>query len=139
MEHTEINGFTDQNERNKAFINRNKEAEERLLRITDELKQLPEYDQRFIAMSVSYFQIGFMLLNRGVFQPQRIELPEDTQGDIPAMPRPAVYVGEVFKRRDEKNGETTMTGDKGQKLLSYGQHWYLADEAEAYVKAGGKF
>lgn len=34
-------------------------------------------DQRFVSMAVSHFQEGFMCLNRAIFQPTRIKLPED--------------------------------------------------------------
>lgn len=37
------------------------------------------YDQRWIAIARTHFQEGFMALNRAVFQPQRIELPEDSE------------------------------------------------------------
>lgn len=130
MEHSEIKGFTDQSEKNKALINVNKEAEERLLRITDNLMQQPEYDQQFIAMSVAYFQIGFMLLNRGIFQPQRIELPEDKE---PEEPKPAVYVGEVFRSKDFKGSEVT-TGEGGVGLIAVGPHWYVKSEWDNYQR-----
>jgi hypothetical protein len=35
------------------------------------------YDQRWLAIARTHFQEGFMALNRAVFQPQRIKLPED--------------------------------------------------------------
>lgn len=126
MEHSEIKGFTDQNDTNKSFINRNKESEERLLRITDELRQRPEYDQRFISTAVTYFQIGFMLLNRSIFQPQRIELPEDME---PEEPKPAVYVGEVFGA-----GTFNVTGEAGQSLTASGPHWYVKSDWDNYQR-----
>lgn len=128
MEHTEVKGFTGQSPENLTNINRNKEAEERLLRITDELRENPAYDQRFISMSISYFQIGFMLLNRGIFQPQRIaELPEDKE---PEEPMPNVFVGMTFK--EEKTG-IVYNGD-GAELIAQGPHWYVKSEWDNYQR-----
>lgn len=77
MKHDEIKGFTDQSEKNKAYVNLNKEHEEVLYRIIDDMKKQPEFDQRLIAVAFTQFQGAFMFLNRAIFQPQRIELPED--------------------------------------------------------------
>lgn len=127
MKHDEIKGFTDQTEQNKQLVNVNKEVEERLLRITDGLREDPAHDQRFISMAISYFQIGFMLLNRGIFQPQRIELPEDKE---PEEPKPAVYVGEVF--HTVKSGKPC--GENGQELIAQGPHWYVKSEWDNYQR-----
>lgn len=80
-EHTPlpVAGYTQQNTGNVNLVNRNKEIEERILRICDELRNTTGMDQRFISIAVTHFQEGFMCLNRAVFQPQRIKLPEDTQ------------------------------------------------------------
>lgn len=43
----------------------------------DELRKMTALDQRFVSMAVSHFQEGFMCLNRAIFQPTRIKLPED--------------------------------------------------------------
>lgn len=77
MKHDEIKGFTDQSEKNKAYVNANKEIEERLLRIIDDMKAQPEFDQRLVAVANTQFQGAFMFLNRAIFQPQRVALPED--------------------------------------------------------------
>lgn len=56
------------------LANKNKLIEELTLRQLD--KHLPQQmgcDQRLVAMARSYLQVGFMLLNRSVFQPTRIE------------------------------------------------------------------
>jgi len=37
------------------------------------------YDPRWLAIARTHFQEGFMALNRAVFQPTRIKLPEDDE------------------------------------------------------------
>ncbi|TDW20437.1 hypothetical protein EV128_12567 [Rhizobium azibense] len=76
-----VKGYQSQSEENVAMVNRSKELEERVLRLVDELKAAgpQKYDQRFIATGMTYLQVAFMLINRGIFQPQRIALPEDSQ------------------------------------------------------------
>lgn len=81
MQHYEIKGFTDQSERNKALVNKNKILEERVLRQIDKLKGIEGLDQRCIALAMTNVQDAFMWMNRGIFQPQRIKLPEDGPGD----------------------------------------------------------
>lgn len=77
MQHNEIKGFTDQPERNKALVNENKILEEQVLRQIDKLKRIEDLDQRCIAEPMTQIQLAFMWMNRGIFQPQRIDLPDD--------------------------------------------------------------
>ncbi len=83
-----VAGYTAQPDAKVALVNRFKEMEERLLREVDAitvkpgpagfgLDLTPPNDQRWIAVARTHFQEGFMALNRAVFQPQRIKLPED--------------------------------------------------------------
>lgn len=73
-----VAGYQPQTDDKVATVNRNKEFEERLLRICDDLLASDLYDARWTRMAISHFQEGFMCLNRAVFQPGRIRLPEDT-------------------------------------------------------------
>ena len=91
-----VAGYQPQSEEKVALVNRFKEMEERLLRELDALGRYPgsafassgpplrldngQYDPadpRWFAIARTHFQEGFMALNRSVFQPQRIKLPED--------------------------------------------------------------
>ena len=87
-----VKGYTSQSEDKVALVNRFKEIEERILRETDNLLERLEahdmtaagdvprpYDPRWIAVARTHIQEGFMALNRAVFQPQRIKLPEDAE------------------------------------------------------------
>jgi hypothetical protein len=60
------------------LVNENKQLEERILRqIEKHYNMGAAIDQRAIAIAKTGIQEAFMWLNRGVFQPQRISLPED--------------------------------------------------------------
>lgn len=54
------------------LANNNKLIEELVLRQLDRQKADPSTDGRLNQMAFSHFQIGFMLMNRAVFQPTRI-------------------------------------------------------------------
>lgn len=86
-----VSGYTAQPDAKVALVNSFKEDEERLLRKVENLIDTSEYevrgplgdsiknryDTRWAAVARTHFQEGFMALNRAVFQPQRIKLPED--------------------------------------------------------------
>lgn len=75
MQHSEIKGFTDQSEENKRLVNENKVLEERVLRQLDELQNGGvKFDQRCVALGRTKIQEAFMWINRGIFQPQRIDI-----------------------------------------------------------------
>lgn len=64
-------------ERNVALVNANKHAEERILLTVDELQQDPDVDKRWLALARTQLEQGFMALNRSIFKPTRVVLPED--------------------------------------------------------------
>lgn len=87
-----VAGYQSQSDEKVQLVNEFKAAEERLLRKLDEMakpagsvsfdsdepmKPYWTHDQRWVAIARTHFQEGFMALNRAVFQPQRIRLPED--------------------------------------------------------------
>lgn len=85
-----VEDYTPQPDAKVALVNEFKQDEERLLRKLDELRLRPGSpdcdvnvfgatitDQCWLAIARTHFQEGFMALNRAVFQPQRIKLPED--------------------------------------------------------------
>lgn len=93
-EHTPlpVAGYTAQSDEKVALVNSFKADEERLLRKLDHLlgqqgnvspRDVHDgkamVDPRWIAIARTHFQEGFMALNRAVFQPQRIRLPEDDE------------------------------------------------------------
>lgn len=85
-----VHGYQPQTGDKVALVNEFKQDEERLLRkvgvVMSALKpntgdepalDQPAYDRRWAAIARTHFQEGFMALNRAVFQPQRVKLPED--------------------------------------------------------------
>lgn len=93
-----VYGYTPQSEDKVEMVNENKLIEERLIRrcenLIDYIGKIKvrvngntepsdsighPYDQRFLRMAISHFQEGFMCMNRAIFNPERVFLPEDTQ------------------------------------------------------------
>jgi hypothetical protein len=91
-----VAGYTPQPDAKVALVNEFKQDEERLLRKIDAMMtaldvepfgaalvkqegaKIPyKYDQRWLAIGRTQLQEAFMSINRAVFQPQRIALPED--------------------------------------------------------------
>lgn len=74
-----VAGYTNQSQDRVELVNANKALEERVLRAIDQHKMLGDLlDQRCVAIAYTHIQDAFMWLNRSIFQPQRISLPEDT-------------------------------------------------------------
>lgn len=74
-----VAGYKPQSASNVDKVNANKAAEEALLRVCDELKNDHHVDQRWLAVARTGFEQAFMALNRSIFRPGRISLPEDGQ------------------------------------------------------------
>ena len=79
-----VAGYTAQPDEKVALVNEFKADEERLLRKLDALQRqaIPEdfpHDGRWLSIARTHFQEGFMALNRAVFQPPRLSLPEDPE------------------------------------------------------------
>jgi len=83
-----VSGYQPQSDAKVALVNEFKQDEERLLRKIEALgsRVVPpgvvegfDVDGRWAAIAKTHFQEGFMALNRSVFQPSRIGLPEDAE------------------------------------------------------------
>lgn len=72
-----VAGYTAQNSDKVDLVNQAKALEERVLRQMDYLRTRDDVDQRMVSLAVTKLQEAFMWANRAVFQPGRIELPED--------------------------------------------------------------
>lgn len=62
------------------LVNANKEVEEDILRALDNLASNPLVDQRWLATGRTDIEKGFMAVNRAIFKPGRVALPEDEAG-----------------------------------------------------------
>lgn len=74
-----VAGYQPQTDNAVALVNRNKQLEERLLRILDELALLETVDKRWLAIGRTGIEQGFMAVNRAIFKPSRIKLMDDAQ------------------------------------------------------------
>lgn len=72
-----VSGYRAQRPEAVAAVNSNKEIEERLLRMLDELKSDSMVDQRWLQAGRTDTEKGFMAVNRAIFKPGRAKLPED--------------------------------------------------------------
>jgi hypothetical protein len=73
-----------QSARNIRIVNGFKEVEESILRAAEAIREDPGSDndqKRAANVAITYLQTGFMWLNRAVFNPGRISLPTDPNGD----------------------------------------------------------
>ena len=81
---TPVSGYRPQTQQALDLVNGFKADEERLLRKLDELKTLNAgglspviADQRWLALGRTQLEQAFMAINRSVFKPTRVKLPED--------------------------------------------------------------
>lgn len=73
-----VAGYNPQSDAKVALVNEAKVLEERVLRQIDKLKAMgSDVDQRMVAKGTTEIQDAFMWLNRAVFQPGRVALPDD--------------------------------------------------------------
>lgn len=72
-----VPGYRAQAPRAVEIVTDNKNTEEFVLRILDELAADPEIDKRWLAVGRTQIEQGFMAVNRAVFKPGRVRLPED--------------------------------------------------------------
>ncbi len=74
-----VAGYQPQSDDRVQTVNTAKALEERVLRHLDTIMAHPDYDKRMIAIARTGIQEAFMWANRAVFQPARIDLPEDSK------------------------------------------------------------
>lgn len=74
-----VAGYTAKTDDAVALVNANKATEERLLRLMDKLAINADVDPRWLAVARRHFEQGFMELNRAIFRPARVSLPEDAE------------------------------------------------------------
>ncbi|GLK74669.1 hypothetical protein KHC23_08590 [Ancylobacter dichloromethanicus] len=73
-----VAGYRPQSREATALVNAHKQAEERVLRALDKLAERSDVDKRWLAIGRTEIERGFMAINRAVFRPERVSLPEDT-------------------------------------------------------------
>lgn len=71
-----VSGYKPQSAENVALVNEMKQLEERVLRKLDDMQGM-NVDPRWLATGRTQLEKAFMSINRAVFQPGRVVLPED--------------------------------------------------------------
>lgn len=74
-----VAGYNPQTADKVAIVNENKALEERCIRAAEAIQKTEGMDPRMAALAITGIQQSFMWLNRAVFQPGRVSLPEDDQ------------------------------------------------------------
>lgn len=77
MEGLPVAGYRPQPEENVTLVNQNKIAEENILRLFDRLAEAHDIDRRWLSIGRTHIEQGFMAMNRAIFRPARLALPED--------------------------------------------------------------
>lgn len=73
-----VSGYTAQQQAAIDLVNFHKRMEEIVLRHLDRLRDSGDLlDQRDVSIAKTHIEDAFMRMNRAVFKPQRIALPED--------------------------------------------------------------
>ena len=73
-----VSGYTSQQQAAIELVNFHKRMAEIVLRHLDKLQNSGEmFNQRDVSISRTHVENAFMRMNRAVFKPQRIALPED--------------------------------------------------------------
>lgn len=71
-----VAGYRPQSTEAVDLVNSFKAAEERLLRELDALAKSEAIDKRWLAIGRTAIEQGFMAVNRSVFRPARVTLPD---------------------------------------------------------------
>lgn len=84
-----VDGYRDQTALAVGEVNTFKRTEERILRRLEALAQggpdMPSVDGRWLSIGRTQLEQAFMAINRAVFQPGRVTLPEDTPPGMDAV------------------------------------------------------
>ncbi len=72
-----VAGYKSQSTEAVELVNANKVMEELVLRCLDDLAEMPGVDKRWLAIGRTQIEQGFMAVNRSIFKPGRVALPED--------------------------------------------------------------
>ncbi|MDP3408089.1 hypothetical protein [Bosea sp. (in: a-proteobacteria)] len=127
-----VAGYQPQDATRVALVNVNKEAEERVMRILDELSDRslladPPIDERWLREGRLLIEQGFMAVNRAIFQPGRIKLSEDDRLTIRFAGKPPYsrdrLAGQTWRDVVEQAAAALKDGVLAAKVEV--QHWYI--------------
>lgn len=70
-----IKGYSPVDQIKADLVNRNKNLEEKTLRILDELEAREEVDKRWLEIGRTHIEQAFMAINRSILKPERLRDP----------------------------------------------------------------
>jgi hypothetical protein len=79
-----VSGYRPQPTANVEAVNANKRQEEIILRVLDILAKNKDVDQRWLAIGRTHIEQAFMAINRAIFKPARVRLPDDAPAEKPS-------------------------------------------------------
>ena len=71
-----VAGYKPQAQDNVDIVNSNKCLEEEVLRQLDALAKMDAVDKRWLAIGRTHIEHAFMAINRSIFKPGRVQLPD---------------------------------------------------------------
>ena len=74
-----VAGYKSQTHDAVEQVNANKYLEEVVLLVLDDLQAQEGTDKRWLSIARTQIEQGFMAMNRAVFRPARVTLPEDVE------------------------------------------------------------
>lgn len=77
-----VGGYRPQSNEAVGMVNCNKLIEEEVLRVLDHLAAREDVDKRWLAIGRTQIEQGFMAVNRAIFRPGRVRLPEDDESGL---------------------------------------------------------
>ena len=77
-----VSGYRPQSDGAVARVNGCKLLEESVLRVLDELAERDDVDKRWLAIGRTAIEQGFMAVNRSIFRPERVALPDDIAATV---------------------------------------------------------
>lgn len=109
-----VAGYNAQSDSNVILVNENKAIEERVLRQIDKHREAgSSFDQRMVALANTKIQEAFMWLNRAVFQPSRIALPEEAM------------IGHVVESPEGRGTiDAASVQPDGEMIYRVNDHWF---------------
>jgi hypothetical protein len=92
-----IPGYRPQSQTAVKVVTAMKQLEERILRCLDEFGTQTEIeiDKRWLAIGRTLIEQGFMAINRSIFRPERVALPDDAEATSPEKATESGWLIEV--------------------------------------------
>src|SRR5712691_5553418 len=99
-----VHGYKPQADDKVELVNQNKTYEEFCLRMLDRYAESPDIDKRWLAIGRTHLEQAFMAINRAVFQPNRVKLPEAEALEAKIIEKPTIAeLEKILESNDYEN------------------------------------